>query len=45
MTRPAIALRPANLDDLGFAGQVYLETMRYITDRLPDFDEARHMDG
>ena len=43
MKRPAPTLRAASLDDLGFAGQVYLETMRYITDQLPDFDEERHM--
>jgi GNAT superfamily N-acetyltransferase len=43
MIHPATSLRAATIDDLAFAGQVYLETMRYITDRLPGFDEARHM--
>jgi len=38
-----IALRPASIEDLAFARQIYLETMRYITDRLADFDEARHV--
>jgi ribosomal protein S18 acetylase RimI-like enzyme len=43
MTRSTITLRAATIEDLGFAGQVYLETMRYITDRLPQFDEGQHM--
>jgi GNAT superfamily N-acetyltransferase len=43
MTGPAITLRAATIEDLAFASRLYLETMRYITDRLPDFDEARHM--
>ena len=43
MTRPTPTLRAASLDDLGFAGDVYLKTMLYITDRLPDFDEGQHM--
>src|SRR5262245_39989053 len=43
MIRRSITLRAATFDDLAFAGQRYLETMRYITDRLPGFDEARHM--
>ena len=41
MTHPVITLRAATIEDLHFARQLYLETMRYITDRLPDFDEAR----
>jgi len=45
ITPPTITLRAARLDDLGFATQIYLETMRYITDRLPNFDEPRHMAG
>jgi GNAT superfamily N-acetyltransferase len=36
------SLRTATSDDLAFAWQLYRETMRYITERLPDFDEARH---
>ncbi|MFM9847973.1 MAG: GNAT family N-acetyltransferase [Hyphomicrobiaceae bacterium] len=43
MTRSPIALRPATIDDLGFAWQLYRETMRYITDQLSAFNEARHM--
>lgn len=43
MTRSTVTLRAATIKDLGFAGQVYLETMRYITDRLPQFDEGQHM--
>jgi len=38
-----MALRPAVAADLRFTAAIYFETMRYITDRLPDFDEARHM--
>jgi GNAT superfamily N-acetyltransferase len=36
------SLRAATSDDLAFAWQLYRQTMRYITDRLPGFDEARH---
>ena len=43
MTGPAIALRGARIEDVEFASRLYLETMRYIMDRLPDFEEARHM--
>ena len=43
MIGQAITLRAATIEDMGFASQVYVETMRYITDRLSDFDEARHM--
>ena len=43
MTRSTITLRAATIEDLGFAGELYLETMRYITDRLPQFDEGQHM--
>jgi GNAT superfamily N-acetyltransferase len=42
MNSPLITLRPARIEDLAFARQIYFETMRYITDRLPDFDAERH---
>jgi putative acetyltransferase len=35
-------LRPATADDLPFARALYFDTMRYITDQLPGFDEAAH---
>jgi GNAT superfamily N-acetyltransferase len=38
-----VSLRAASPADLPFARDIYLETMRYITDRLPDWDEARHV--
>jgi GNAT superfamily N-acetyltransferase len=38
-----VILRPAVAADLPFARDTYLGTMRYITDRLPDWDEARHI--
>ena len=37
------SLRAATIDDLPSARDIYLGTMRYITDRLSDWDEARHM--
>jgi ribosomal protein S18 acetylase RimI-like enzyme len=43
MMSARITLRSATTADLAFAAQIYVETMRYITDLLPDFDEARHM--
>ena len=43
MTHLRIVLRAATIDDLGFAWQLYCETMRYITDQLPDFDHSQHM--
>jgi GNAT superfamily N-acetyltransferase len=45
MSEMPFTLRPAACDDLAFASGIYLETMRYVTDRLPDFDEATHMAG
>ncbi len=42
MNASPITLRPARIEDLAFARQIYFETMRYITDRLPDFDAERH---
>jgi ribosomal protein S18 acetylase RimI-like enzyme len=38
-----VSLRAATAADLPFARDIYLGTMRYITDRLPDWDEARHI--
>src|SRR6266852_9515439 len=38
-----ISLRSATAEDLPFARDIYLGAMRYITDRLPDWDEARHI--
>jgi len=35
-------LRAAAIGDLGFAWQVYIEPMRYVTDRLTSFDETSH---
>jgi GNAT superfamily N-acetyltransferase len=42
MNSPPITLRSADIEDLAFARQIYFETMRYITDQLPDFDAAQH---
>jgi GNAT superfamily N-acetyltransferase len=42
MSETSITTRPATIEDLPFAWQIYLGTMRYITDRQSDFDEARH---
>ena len=39
----SVSLRAATAADLPFARDLYLGTMRYITDRLPDWDEARHV--
>jgi ribosomal protein S18 acetylase RimI-like enzyme len=38
-----VTLRPATARDLPFARNIYLVTMRYITNRLPDWDEPRHI--
>ena len=43
MDAPPVTLHAATGADLAFARRIYLETMRYVTDRLPDFDEARHV--
>jgi hypothetical protein len=36
-----ITLRAARPDDYGFAKQIYYETMRWIIERLFDWDEER----
>jgi len=36
-------LRPATTEDIAFARELYFGTMRYITDRLSDWNEAEQV--